>query len=194
MVPAHPELVDAFRSVTVQTCGDLRVIRPLAERQSSTEFALQIAPVPSNVNSYFAQCHTVAQATKFSRGAGASDCPPGPRPGGPQRGSRKRDCRRAATGTGVKGPASRWLQPGVNVNGRLAFKVCHQTQSRIVRRGKNSATACGKPVRLVALKSATGVASSHLREQPTTASDNIIYIGHQLYRLTQRPCDFPVVV
>ena len=32
----------------------------------------------------------------------------------------------AATGTGVKGPASRWLQPGVNVNGRLPFKVCHQ--------------------------------------------------------------------
>ena len=63
----------------------------------------------------FAQCHTVAQATKFSRGAAASDCPPGPRPGGPQRGSRKRDCRRAATGTGVKGPASRWLQPGVTV-------------------------------------------------------------------------------
>ena len=42
----------------------------------------------------FAQCHTVTQATKFSRGAGASDCPPGPRPGGPQKGSRKRDCRR----------------------------------------------------------------------------------------------------
>ena len=30
----------------------------------------------------FAPCYTVAQATKFSRGAAASDCPPGPRPGG----------------------------------------------------------------------------------------------------------------
>ena len=43
---------NSVMEVTVQTCGDLRVIRPLAERQSSTEFALQIAPVPSNVNSY----------------------------------------------------------------------------------------------------------------------------------------------
>ena len=39
--------------VTVQTCGDLRAIRPmLVEGQPSTEFALQADPVPSNVNSY----------------------------------------------------------------------------------------------------------------------------------------------
>ncbi len=43
---------DPMIDVTVQTCGDLRAIRPLAERQSSTEFALQVDPVPSNVNSY----------------------------------------------------------------------------------------------------------------------------------------------
>ena len=38
--------------VTVQTCGDLRAIRPLTEGQPSTEFALQADSVPSNVNSY----------------------------------------------------------------------------------------------------------------------------------------------
>ena len=51
----------------------------------------------------FVQCHTVAQATKFSRGAAASDCPPGPRPGGAQRGSRKRDCRRPLREPASKG-------------------------------------------------------------------------------------------
>ena len=45
---------DECAGVTVQTCGDLRAIRPLAERQSSREFALQVAPIPSNVNSYAA--------------------------------------------------------------------------------------------------------------------------------------------
>ena len=38
--------------VTVQTCGDLQDIRPLVEGQPSTEFPLQTAFVPSNVNSY----------------------------------------------------------------------------------------------------------------------------------------------
>ena len=39
-------------TVTVQTCGDLRDIRPLVEGQPSTEFPLQTAFVPLNVNSY----------------------------------------------------------------------------------------------------------------------------------------------
>ena len=39
-------------TVTVQTCGDLRDIRPLVEGQPSTAFPLQTAFVPSNVNSY----------------------------------------------------------------------------------------------------------------------------------------------
>ena len=38
--------------VTVQTCGDLPTIRPIVEGQPSTEFPLQTAFVPSNVNSY----------------------------------------------------------------------------------------------------------------------------------------------
>ena len=40
------------KRVTVETCGDLRAIRPLTEGQPSTEFALQADPVPSNVNGY----------------------------------------------------------------------------------------------------------------------------------------------
>ena len=38
--------------VTVQTCGDLRAFRPLAEGQPSTECPKQTVAVPSNVNSY----------------------------------------------------------------------------------------------------------------------------------------------
>ena len=59
----------------------------------------------------FAQCHTVAQATKFSRGAAASDCPPGPRPGGRQRGSRKRDCRRPLREPASKGQPATGCSP-----------------------------------------------------------------------------------
>ena len=59
----------------------------------------------------FAQCHTVAQATKFSRGAAASDCPPGPRSGGPQRGSRKRDCRRPLREPASKGQPATGCSP-----------------------------------------------------------------------------------
>ena len=40
------------QNVTVQTCGGLRAMRPLVEGQPSTEFPLQTAFVPSNVNSY----------------------------------------------------------------------------------------------------------------------------------------------
>ena len=38
--------------VTVQTCGDLRAIRPLTEGQPSTEICFASRLVPSNVNSY----------------------------------------------------------------------------------------------------------------------------------------------
>ena len=47
---------DGVIFVTVQTCGDLRAFRPLAEGQPSTEFALQADPVPSNVNCYRFSC------------------------------------------------------------------------------------------------------------------------------------------
>ena len=42
--------------VTVQTCGDLRAFRPLAEGQPSTECPKQTVAVPSNVNSYSTVC------------------------------------------------------------------------------------------------------------------------------------------
>ena len=42
----HPDRIDVAFDVTVQTCGDLRAIRPLTEGQPSTEFALQADSSP----------------------------------------------------------------------------------------------------------------------------------------------------
>ena len=82
VVPAHPELVDAFRSVPHR-----------------------------------------AQATTFSRGAAASDCP---QDRGPvdRRGDHEGVIAGGCYGNGRQ-RANHWLQPGVNVDGKLPFKVCH---------------------------------------------------------------------
>ena len=102
VVPAYPELVDAFHSVPHRSPSD-----------------------------------------KVSTGRGGKRLSPRPRPGGPQRGSRKRDWRRCYRNRRQRGQGatadppqrSTYLVPmpdlgghqrsSVNVNGSLPFKVCH---------------------------------------------------------------------
>ena len=102
VVPAYPELVDAFHSVPHRSPSD-----------------------------------------KVCTGPGGKRLSPRPRPGGPQRGSRKRDWRRLLQEPASKGAGSNsrptvtlnlpgadagsWghQRSSVNINGRLPFKVCH---------------------------------------------------------------------
>ena len=98
VVPAHPELVDAFRSVPHRSPGEKvfrgRAGNPLSPRTAARWISEGITKAGLQAVAT-GQCHTVALARRFSGDAQGIHCPPEPRPGGFRKGSRKRDYRRS---------------------------------------------------------------------------------------------------